>query len=82
MGSLVRKDFETYCLVQAALSGLEARRANDGITSINLHCGGKNIHVRLREGSWISTSCYEIESVAHSGTRSIKLKGVVCDFGG
>ncbi len=82
MGSIVRKDFKTYCLVQAAISGIEAVRANGSIRSISLICEGETIRVSLRNGSRISDSCYEVISRAESGTRSISLKGVVCDFGG
>lgn len=83
-----RDDLLGTCLVQAASSGIEAKRANPTISSIQVRCGGYNINVTIT-GSPPSTpppmgsgqsACAQVTSTATASGRSMVLRDLVCNF--
>lgn len=83
-----QEDFINTCLVQAASSGIEAKRANPTITSIDVVCGSYTVNVTMTgtppasappPGSG-SSACATVVATATIGSRSMVLKDLVCKF--
>ncbi|MCX8125494.1 MAG: hypothetical protein N3F66_15210 [Spirochaetes bacterium] len=83
-----RQDLVGTCLVQAASSGIEAKRANPTTSSIQIACGGYTINVTIT-GNPPSTAppmgsgqsaCAEVTATATVTGRTMILRDVVCNF--
>lgn len=81
-------DLIATCLVQAASSGIEAKRANLNVSSMQIACGQHNVSVSVSgtvpasaplAGSG-QNACVEIVSSASIGSRSMVLRDFACRF--
>ncbi|MCX7913918.1 MAG: hypothetical protein N2511_04965 [Thermodesulfovibrionales bacterium] len=82
------KDFVETCLLQAASSGIEAKRANHSLSSLSVPCGNITINVTITgnppavppsAGSG-TTACATVVATATYGGRSMVLRDLVCNF--
>lgn len=84
-----KRDLTSTCLLQAASSGIEARRADPGNPDgIQITCGGQTIHVTVTGnppgtapamGSGTS-ACAEVVSTSTAGSKTMVLRDLVCNF--
>ncbi len=83
-----RDDFISTCLLQAASSGIEAKRADYSTSSIVINCGGLSVNVTITGnppaqpptmGSGQS-ACAEVTATASVSGRTMVLKDLVCNF--
>ncbi|MEM1973819.1 MAG: hypothetical protein QXN68_03415 [Thermoplasmata archaeon] len=86
--SSTNNDFIRTCLLQAASSGIEAKRANHTLTSLSVHCGGITVNVTISgnppssappPGSG-SSACATVTATASYSGRSMTLRDLVCNF--
>lgn len=83
-----RDDLLGTCLVQAASSGIEAKRATPTISSLQVTCGGYNINVTITGNPPSSppsmgsgqSACAEVTATASSSGRTMVLRDLVCNF--
>jgi len=87
-GKFTRQDLVGMCLVQAASSGIEAKRANPSLTSVDVRCGGYTIRVNITGtpptnppamGSGQS-ACADVVATATIENRTMVLRDQVCNF--
>ncbi|MHB8137505.1 MAG: type IV pilus modification PilV family protein [Smithellaceae bacterium] len=83
-----KQDLTSTCLLQAASSGLEAKRANPSVDSIQVICGAHNVNVTMTGnpptaaplmGSQ-NSACAEVVSTSAIGSKTMVLKDFVCNF--
>ncbi len=83
-----RDDLISTCLLQAASSGIEAKRADPSRDSIVINCGGLSVNVTITGnpppqpptlGSGQS-ACAEITATASVSGRTMVLRDLVCNF--
>lgn len=83
-----RDDIVATCLLQASSSGIEAKRANPSLSSLQVSCGTLTVTVSISGtppatppamGSGQS-ACAEITATATSSGRTMILKDWVCNF--
>jgi prepilin-type N-terminal cleavage/methylation domain-containing protein len=83
-----KQDTINSCLLQAASSGIEAKRADPAITSITVSCGDYTVSVNITGtlpspapamGSGI-TACAQIVSTSAIGSKTMVLNDLVCNF--
>lgn len=81
-------DLVLTCLLQAASSGIEAKRANHSLGSLNVPCGGRNVSVSIsgtppstapQPGSG-NTACATVTATATYGSKTMTLRDLVCNF--
>lgn len=81
-------DFIRTCLLQAASSGIEAKRANHTLTSLNVPCGAITVNVTISgnppssppaPGSGVS-ACVTVTATASYSGRSMTMRDLVCNF--
>lgn len=86
-----RDDSVKTCLLQAASSGIEAKRADPTISSIaNFTCGGYTASVAITSAGTLPTTaptmgsgqsaCVQITSTATIGTKTRILRDFICNF--
>jgi type II secretory pathway pseudopilin PulG len=87
-GKFTREDLVGMCLMQAASSGIEAKRANPTLTSVDVRCGGYTIRVNITGtpptnppamGSGQS-ACADVVATATIENRTMVLRDQVCNF--
>lgn len=80
------KDVLLSCLVEGASSGIEAKRANPNISSMQIQCGNSTVNVSI-SGTPPSTApatgsgqsaCVEVVSTASIGANTKVLRDLVC----
>lgn len=77
------------CLLQAASSGIEAKRANPAANSFAMSCAGYNVNVTITGGSPPTvapamgtgvSACVEITSTAVIDGKSMQMRDWICNF--
>lgn len=83
-----RTDKTLLCLIQAASSGIDAKKANPNINSLVVNCSGLAINVTVtgslpayRPPGTGESVCSTIRSSASYGGKSIELADMLCNFG-
>ncbi len=83
-----QEDLINVCLVQAAISGIEAKRANIFLNSLNVSCGAYTVNVALSgnppanppdTGSGVS-ACVTVTATATIGSRSMIIRDKICNL--
>ncbi|PKN76484.1 MAG: hypothetical protein CVU52_04620 [Deltaproteobacteria bacterium HGW-Deltaproteobacteria-10] len=83
-----KQDLTSDCLLQAASSGIEAKRANPAVSSIQLTCAGQTVHVSMtgnppsmtpQMGSGTS-ACADVVSTSTLGSRTMEMRDKICNF--
>ncbi len=83
-----RQDLTGTCLMQAASSGLEAKRANPAVHTIHVTCAGQIVHVSITgnppsappaPGSGTS-ACADVVSTSILGSRKMEITDKICSF--
>lgn len=83
-----RQDLTGTCLMQAASSGLEAKKANPAIHTIDVTCAGQTVYVSMTgnlpstppaPGSG-SSACADVVSTSILGGRKMEMTDKICSF--
>ena len=83
-----RQDTINSCLLQAASSGIEAKRADPATSSITVSCAGYTVSVNITGtlpspapamGSGIS-ACAQIVSTSTIASKTMVLRDLICNF--
>ncbi len=83
-----KQDLISDCLLQAASSGIEAKRANPAARSIAVTCAGQTVHVGMTGnppslptamGSGTS-ACADVVSTSTLGSRTMEIRDKICNF--
>ena len=83
-----QQDLTKECLLQAASSGIEAKRANPAVSSIAVTCAGQTVHVSMTGnppslppamGSGTS-ACADVVSTSSFGNRTMEMRDKICNF--
>lgn len=83
-----KQDLTGECLLQAASSGIEAKRANPAVSSIKVTCAGQTVHVSMignppsmppAMGSGTS-ACADVVSISTLGSRTMEMRDKICNF--
>jgi prepilin-type N-terminal cleavage/methylation domain-containing protein len=83
-----KQDLTGECLLQAASSGIEAKRANPAVSSIKVTCAGQTVYVSMTGnppsippvmGSGTS-ACADVVSTSTLGSRAMEMRDKICNF--
>jgi prepilin-type N-terminal cleavage/methylation domain-containing protein len=83
-----KQDLAGECLLQAASSGIEAKRANPAISSLHISCAGQTVDVSMTGnppsvapamGS-ATSACADVVSTSSLGSRRMELRDKICNF--
>ena len=83
-----QQDLTGACLLQAASSGIEAKRANPAVSSIAVTCAGQMVRVSMTGnppslppaiGSGTS-ACADVVSTSSLGNRTMEMRDKICNF--
>jgi prepilin-type N-terminal cleavage/methylation domain-containing protein len=83
-----QQDLTKDCLLQAASSGIEAKRANPAVNSIQITCSGQTVYVSMKGnppsmppvmGSGTS-ACADVVSTSSLGNRTMEMRDKICNF--
>ena len=83
-----QQDLTKDCLLQAASSGIEAKRANPAVTSIEVTCGGQTVHVSMTGNppsippamGTGTSACADVVSTSTLGSRKMEMSDKICNF--
>ncbi len=83
-----QQDLTKDCLLQAASSGIEAKRANPAVRSMQITCSGQTVYVSMTGdpplmppamGSGTS-ACADVVSTSSLGNRTMEMRDKICNF--